>query len=59
MAAKQAMASTGVAGRTRLPETGAKRDLAEMNAFGIIEKMGDSPPLWILTKKYRSWWGSH
>lgn len=56
LAADLPMASSGIAARARLPETGVRRDLAEMDAFGIVEKVGDSPPRWILSNRYRTWW---
>jgi hypothetical protein len=45
-----------IAARARLPETGVRRDLAEMHAFGIVELIGDRPPTWIISEKYRSMW---
>jgi hypothetical protein len=50
------MATSGIAGRARLPETGVRRDLAEMDAFGIVHKVGDQPPRWLVSETYRAWW---
>jgi hypothetical protein len=50
------MAASGIAARARLPETGVRRDLAEMDAFGIAEKVGDNPPRWKISARYRRWW---
>ena len=35
---------------------GARRDLAEMDAFGIVDLVGERPPTWIVSEKYRSMW---
>jgi hypothetical protein len=45
-----------VAARARLPETGVRRDLAEMDAFGIVDLVGERPSTWIISEKYRSMW---
>jgi hypothetical protein len=45
-----------VAGRDRLPETGVRRDLVEMDAFGIVELVGERPTCWTIADKYRSMW---
>jgi hypothetical protein len=50
------MLSGGIAGRARLPETSVRRDLAEMDAFGIVEQVGDRPTSWVLSATYRTWW---
>jgi hypothetical protein len=56
LAADLPMATSGIAGRARLPETGVRRDLAELDAFGIIEKVGEAPPRWLVSKAYRDRW---
>jgi hypothetical protein len=50
------MPASVVAGRARLPETGVRRDLVEMDAFGIVEMLGGRPVCWTISEKYRSMW---
>jgi hypothetical protein len=54
--ATRPMPTSVVAGRARLPETGVHRDLVEMDAFGIVELMGERPACWSISEKYRSMW---
>jgi hypothetical protein len=54
--ATRPMPASVVAGRARLPETGVRRDLVEMDAFGIVEMVGERPACWTISEKYRSMW---
>jgi hypothetical protein len=54
--ATRPMPTSVVAGRARLPETGVRRDLVEMDAFGIVKVVGERPACWIISEKYRSMW---
>jgi len=56
LAADLPMTTSGIAGRARLPETGVRRDLAELDAFGIVEKVGEAPPRWSVSTAYRDRW---
>jgi hypothetical protein len=54
--ATRPMPTSVVAGRARLPETGVRRDLFEMDAFGIVELVGERPTCWSISDKYQSMW---
>jgi hypothetical protein len=50
------MVAGGIAARARTPERGVWRDLAELNAFGIVDQVGEMPARWMVAAKYRAWW---
>jgi hypothetical protein len=48
--------TSGVAARTRIPETSVERDLHELCAFDVLVRHGDYPVTWAISAQYRRWW---
>jgi len=56
LAADLPMMSATLAVRARLPESSVRHELDELHAFGIVDRIGDRPPTWVVSAKSRDRW---
>ena len=52
-----AHATATIAGHCRLPETTTRRHLQDLNAHGVVDKVGDYPERWVVSDwTMDRWW---
>jgi len=50
-------ATATIAGHCRLPETTTRRHLQDLNAHGVVDKVGDYPERWVVSDwTMERWW---
>jgi hypothetical protein len=52
-----AHATAAIAGHSRLPDTTSRRHLQDLNAHGVVDKVGDYPERWVVSDwTMDQWW---